>query len=88
MSWTHVPSIYLKGKNLSGYSIFYKEKQAEYLPNQLKPVTPDKNNTVVDGMKKYTDYSLRILAFTESGNGIASEPIDFRTDEDGKVQKC
>lgn len=85
--WTPVPSIYLKGKNLTGYSIFYKQRTADYLPDQMKAVTGDKTSTIVEGLKKYTDYSARILAFTASGNGISSNPIDFKTDEDGKAPK-
>jgi hypothetical protein len=85
LTWKPV-SFYLQGRNLSGYSIFFKERTKHYLPDQMKSVPSNQQQTIVEGFKKYTDYSLRILAFTVNGNGISSSPLDFKTDEDGKNQ--
>lgn len=39
---------------------------------------------VVKNLKKYTEYSFRISAFTSKGEGNVSESISVSTDEDGK----
>ena len=36
------------------------------------------------GLKKYTNYSIRVSASTEKGNGNASKSIIVTTDEDSK----
>lgn len=38
----------------------------------------------LDGLEKYTNYSIQVLAFTSAGDGVRSEQIYVRTKEDGK----
>lgn len=40
--------------------------------------------TVLPGLHKFTNYSISVLAFTASGDGVKSIPIFCRTEEDGK----
>lgn len=40
----------------------------------------------LDGLEKYTNYSIQVLAFTSAGDGVRSEQIYVRTKEDGKTQ--
>lgn len=39
--------------------------------------------TVITGLRKFTNYSLQVLAFTKVGDGIHTPPIYCQTDEDG-----
>ena len=39
---------------------------------------------VVEDLEKFTDYIIRIYAFTSNGNGIPSQAVAVRTQEDGK----
>lgn len=84
VNWSRVPEDSLQGLNLSGYSIFYRERSEAFLPNKLRSVPEYTTATTIHDLKKYTDYSLRILAFTANGNGVPSNPVEFKTDEDGK----
>lgn len=38
----------------------------------------------LDGLEKYTNYSIQVLAFTRAGDGVRSEQIFTRTKEDGE----
>lgn len=40
--------------------------------------------TTIPSLHKYTNYSISVLAFTSSGDGVKSPPIYCRTEEDGK----
>ena len=40
---------------------------------------------VVDDLEKFTDYIIRIYAFTSNGNGIPSQAVAVQTQEDGKL---
>lgn len=39
--------------------------------------------TTVTGLSKYTNYSITVLAYTSTGDGVRSEPIYCHTEEDG-----
>lgn len=41
--------------------------------------------TVITGVRKFTNYSLQVLAFTKVGDGVHTSTIYCQTDEDGKV---
>ena len=43
------------------------------------------NQTILTGLRKYTQYSLQILGFTERDKmGPISSPVFARTDQDGE----
>lgn len=39
--------------------------------------------TVITGLRKFTNYSLQVLAFTKVGDGVFTTPTYCQTDEDG-----
>lgn len=41
--------------------------------------------TVITGLKKYTNYSLQLLAFTKIGDGVHTATMYCQTEEDGTV---
>ena len=62
--------------------IYYQE--TGLLPEMLVINNETSTHAVLVGLKKFTNYSLHILAFTRMGNGLISEPsILVRTLEDG-----
>lgn len=39
---------------------------------------------VLSGLKKFTNYSIQVLALTRVGDGAVSKPLYCQTEEDGK----
>ena len=52
--------------------------------DQLKSVPSSATESHIEGLEKYTFYTLRVVVFTDNGNGVASKPVTVRTDEDSK----
>lgn len=50
---------------------------------EIKNVTTIQPSLELDGLEKYTNYSIQVLAFTNAGDGVRSEQIYVRTKEDG-----
>lgn len=42
--------------------------------------------TTINGLRKYTNYSMSVLAYTSRGEGVRSEPVFCHTEEDGKTE--
>lgn len=40
--------------------------------------------TVITGLRKFTNYSLQVLAFTKVGDGVFTVPHYCQTEEDGE----
>lgn len=53
---------------------------------EIKNVTTTQPSLELDGLEKYTNYSIQVLAFTRAGDGVRSEQIFTRTKEDGETQ--
>lgn len=51
----------------------------------IRNVTAIQPSLELDGLEKYTNYSIQVLAFTSAGDGVRSEQIYVRTKEDGKT---
>lgn len=47
-------------------------------------MTTIKPSLELDGLEKYTNYSIQIRAFTRAGDGVRSEQIYTRTKEDSR----
>lgn len=50
---------------------------------EIRNVTTSQPSLELDGLEKYTNYSIQVLAFTNAGDGVRSEQIYVRTKEDG-----
>lgn len=44
------------------------------------------SDTVLHGLKKYTNYTIQVLASTSGGDGVRSQPIHCQTEQDGKIK--
>jgi protein sidekick len=52
-------------------------------PSLLDPLA--EQSVVMGGLEKFTDYNITVLCFTDPGDGLRSQPVEVRTDEDGKL---
>lgn len=43
--------------------------------------------TVITGLKKFTNYSMQVLAFTKVGDGVMTAVYYCQTEEDGKMHR-
>lgn len=50
----------------------------------MKSVAPTPRKAILEDLKKFTNYTIRVYAFTTNGNGVPSDAISLRTQEDGK----
>lgn len=84
VTWEPVPDDHVNGIVL-GYRLFYK--QADKAINDFSNLTVNSSifDIEINGLKFYTKYELRLLAFTMVGDGNISEPVNCMTDEDGKL---
>lgn len=83
MTWGEVPEGYVHGI-LQGYRVFYSEMTTNRNISYLNVTTdPESRQLRVTGLKKFTKYSLKVLAFTRKGDGVVSTDISVLTDEDG-----
>lgn len=69
---------------LLGYVIVYKEINQKFRPDIMKSVPPNLLKTVLKDLSKFTSYTIRVYAFTSSGNGVSSKAVSLRTQEDGE----
>lgn len=90
VSWRPPP---LEGQNgqLAGYELIYQRVSGEGgggLGEKVKgPPIPDKQNeTVLEGLEKWSWYNLTMAAYTAEGTGPSSPSALCRTDEDGENQ--
>lgn len=42
--------------------------------------------TVLTSLKKFSNYSIQVLAYTRMGDGVMSQPIFCHTEEDGEIK--
>ena len=84
-SW-QLPPEYARHGPITGFKLFYKEKDSVGSPTVLtNNVT--RLSRVVRGLDKYTEYEFQVLAFSSKGDGPKSSVVVERTKEDGKIYK-
>ena len=47
----------------------------------------NKLSATIVGLRKYTNYSIQVLAYTRMGEGVASSPTYVSTQEDGMLNE-
>ena len=62
----------------------YKEIDKKFHVNSMKSVAPAPREAILEDLKKFTNYTIRVYAFTRNGNGVPSDAISLRTQEDGE----
>lgn len=82
LKWSEVTE--LNSVPLLGYSIVYKEIDKKFQADNMKSVPATPTEAVLEDLKIFTNYTIRVYAFTGNGNGVPSEAVSLRTQEDGK----
>ena len=85
ITWDPVPPGFVHGI-LRGYRVLYKKTNEHSAPYTKITASPDVRMKEIYGLKKFTYYTLRVLAFTIKGDGADSPPVNVSTDEDSKYQ--
>ncbi|KAG7226120.1 hypothetical protein INR49_018731 [Caranx melampygus] len=85
LSWMTLPREALNG-NLQGYRVIYWANLPDGELGEIRNVTTNQPSLELDGLEKYTNYSIQVLAFTNAGDGVRSEQIYVRTKEDAGVK--
>jgi len=60
-----------------------RDAQAMMVPPSLLDTLAEQS-AVMAGLEKFTSYNITVLCFTDPGDGLRSQPVEVRTDEDGK----
>ncbi|XP_036005994.1 Down syndrome cell adhesion molecule homolog isoform X1 [Fundulus heteroclitus] len=81
LSWMPLPRESLNG-NLQGYRVIYWANLPDGELGEIRNVTTGQPSLELDGLEKYTNYSIQVLALTNAGDGVRSEQIYVRTKED------
>ncbi|KYQ52738.1 hypothetical protein ALC60_08153 [Trachymyrmex zeteki] len=81
VSWESPPDSSLNGI-LKGYKVMWENMDA--LTESVKPEMKITTALTVGlhGLEKYTNYSIQVLAYTRTGDGVASSPLYCVTEED------
>ena len=75
VEWDEVPQEHRNG-NIQGYRVLYKDSSG---PEETKTVDTSTRQTSLADLKKATVYTIKLLAFTNVGNGPASSAISVTT---------
>ncbi|XP_041086552.1 receptor-type tyrosine-protein phosphatase S-like isoform X4 [Polyodon spathula] len=68
---------------LVGYSVRYQALEGEdTTAREVKDIPPSTNQILLEGLEKWTEYHISVVAYTEIGPGPESKPVVTRTDED------
>ncbi|KAI4892822.1 hypothetical protein NFI96_004612 [Prochilodus magdalenae] len=81
LSWLTPAKEALNGV-LQGFRIIYWANLPDGELGEIRNITTLQPPLELDGLEKYTNYSIQVLAFTRAGDGVRSEQIYIRTKED------
>ncbi|XP_072765895.1 Down syndrome cell adhesion molecule 1 isoform X38 [Anoplolepis gracilipes] len=81
VSWMSPPLIAANGV-ITGYKVIYGPSDMWYDENTKDTKITSSSETILHGLKKYTNYSMQVLAFTSGGDGVKSAPIHCQTEQD------
>ncbi|XP_030081813.1 Down syndrome cell adhesion molecule-like protein Dscam2 isoform X1 [Drosophila hydei] len=83
VSW-QPPPIYHTNGLLQGYKLIFEPIIDDVMPNkdEVESRKTTALTTVLTGLRKYTNYSIQVLAHTRMGDGILSKPLFCHTEED------
>ena len=84
--WNPVPPSFVHGI-LRGYKVLYKKTNEPSAPYTNLTVPPGVRLKEIYQLRKFTFYTIQVLAFTIKGNGALSPPWNVTTDEDSKYDK-
>ncbi|XP_029175729.1 Down syndrome cell adhesion molecule-like protein Dscam2 isoform X15 [Nylanderia fulva] len=81
VSWMSPPLSAANGV-ITGYKVIYGPSETWYDENSKDTKITSSSETILHGLKKYTNYSMQVLAYTSGGDGVKSAPIHCQTEQD------
>lgn len=84
VSWVSPPLESANGV-IKGYKVVYAPSDLWYDDKNKNYKKTASSDTVLHGLKKYTNYTMQVLATTSGGDGVRSAPIHCQTEQDGKI---
>uniref|UniRef100_A0A1I8MHL2 Uncharacterized protein n=1 Tax=Musca domestica TaxID=7370 RepID=A0A1I8MHL2_MUSDO len=83
VSW-QPPAIHHTNGILQGYKLIFEPILDDYSPNkdEVESRKTTALTTVLTGLRKFTNYSIQVLAHTRMGDGVLSNSIYCHTEED------
>ena len=72
--------------NLTGFAVVYQETVLKTSVSDWKRIAVDSNKTeaFLNDLKPFTTYTIRVMAFIATGDGIPSNLLDVKTLQGGK----
>lgn len=67
--------------------MLFRRTEEPFAPFAKIIIPPEVRLNEIDKLKKFTFYTIRVLAFTIKGDGAQSPPVNVTTDEDSKHLK-
>ena len=81
VSWSSPPLVSAHGV-IKGYKVVYGPSKTWYDPATHDTKISSDSHAELTGLKKYTNYSVQVLAFTNGGDGVKSEVYTTTTEQD------
>ncbi|XP_065563443.1 cell adhesion molecule Dscam1-like isoform X11 [Artemia franciscana] len=81
VSWSSPPLANANGV-IKGYKVIYAPAKLWFDEASKDTKITSQSETVLHGLKKYTNYSITILAYTGGGDGVKATPMHCYTEQD------
>ncbi|XP_068899425.1 cell adhesion molecule Dscam1 isoform X20 [Tenebrio molitor] len=81
VSWVSPPLTAANGV-IKGYKVIYGPSDTWFDENTKDTKITAASETILHGLKKYTNYSMEVLAYTSGGDGVRTTPIHCQTEQD------
>ncbi|XP_026315584.1 Down syndrome cell adhesion molecule-like protein Dscam2 isoform X16 [Hyposmocoma kahamanoa] len=81
VSWISPPLASANGL-IKAYKVVYGPSETWYDEKTKDTKITASSETILHGLKKYTNYSMEVLATTNGGDGVRSAPIHCQTEQD------
>ncbi|XP_065091070.1 cell adhesion molecule Dscam2 isoform X2 [Ochlerotatus camptorhynchus] len=82
VSWQPPPQQHMNGL-LQGYTVFYESVSEEAISNgDMETRKTSSLIASLSSLRKFSNYSVQVLAYTRMGDGVISPPVFCQTEED------
>ncbi|XP_039283560.1 Down syndrome cell adhesion molecule-like protein Dscam2 isoform X27 [Nilaparvata lugens] len=81
VSWVSPPLTAANGV-IKGYKVVYGPSDSWYDENKKDTKITASSETILHGLRKFTNYSMQVLAYTSGGDGVKSGAIHCQTEQD------
>ena len=83
VTWTDFSSS-LNTMNITGFGVTYREAMNSSQSWMLVGAPASSSEILLEDLKIFTTYTIRVMAFISTGSGLPSDLFDVKTSEGGK----